>query len=199
MNSWAVTYRLEVCVCNAAVPTSTTSGIQNGSPSAVFGIFPSFLHILEVRVLSLTKIKPLPPSSSGCTCMPAHETPLLHTCTHTHTFSQPWVKHARTGIAAGCGLECVPILRIAQREGGDSVLAGSPAPRAKIGSCKIKIAVKREVPGGEVPLFSPFHFFLQCCFCKVSHAAFTPAEERYRCVWGEKEREGMMVDEVADT
>uniref|UniRef100_A0A673H5W6 Voltage-gated delayed rectifier potassium channel KCNH4 n=1 Tax=Sinocyclocheilus rhinocerous TaxID=307959 RepID=A0A673H5W6_9TELE len=79
----SVIYRLEVCVCNAALPTPTSSRIQNGSPSAVFGIFPSFLHILEVRVLSLTLIKPLPPSSSGCTYMPVHETP--HLQTHTHT------------------------------------------------------------------------------------------------------------------
>lgn len=41
-------------------------------------------------------------------------------------------------------MECVLILRIALREGGDSVLAGSPTPRAKIGSWQIKIALKRE-------------------------------------------------------
>jgi len=58
-------------------------------------------------------------------------------------------------------LECVLILRIAQREGGDSVLAGSPMPRAKIGSWQIKIALKREARGeGERCLISLlFTFF----------------------------------------
>lgn len=68
------------------------------------------------------------------------------------------------------------MLRIAQREGGDSALAGYPVPGAKIGSRQIKIAAKREV-GVERGASFLLLFLLQCCTCKVSYAAFTPAGE----------------------
>lgn len=79
--------------------------------------------------------------------MPTHESPLSST-------------HALPALSVTCRdrnssrLWCVLMLRIAQREGGDSALAGYPVPRAKIGSRKIKIAWKREVGLRVVPLFS---------------------------------------------
>ncbi len=121
-------------------------------------IFPSFLHILEVCVLSLTKRQPLPPSSSGCTCMPVHETPLLHTHTHTHVLPALSVTcEDRNSSRLRFGV-CADTKNSTEGRRGDSVLAGSPAPRAKIGCCEIKIAVKREA-GGWGASFIAFSLF----------------------------------------
>ncbi len=109
---------------------------------------PSFLHILEVCVLSLTKRQPLPPSSSGCTCMPVHETPLLHTHTHTHVLPALSVTcEDRNSSRLRFGV-CADTKNSTEGRRGDSVLAGSPAPRAKIGSVRWKIAVNERRGGG---------------------------------------------------
>ncbi len=84
--------------------------------------------------------------------MSVHETALLHTHTHTHTHT-----HVLPALSVTCedrnssrlrfGV-CADTKNSTEGRRGDSVLAGSPAPRAKIGSCEIKIAVKREAGWG---------------------------------------------------
>lgn len=81
----------------------------------------------------------------------------------------------------------MPILRIAQREGGDSELAGSPAPRAKIGSCKIKIAVKQEVRG-ERCLFSLLFTFSCSAASARCHMQLSLQLEKDIVVFEERKR-----------
>lgn len=139
-------------------------------PSASFGMFLCFFSVSVPFFPAKTLILIL-----RMYMMPTHESPLSST-------------HALPALSVTCRdrnssrLWCVLMLRIAQREGGDSALAGYPVPRAKIGSRKIKIARKREVGLRVVPLFS------SRLSCKVSYAACTPAGQCNAC-FEEKNRE----------
>lgn len=92
-------------------------------------------------------------------------------------------------------MECVPILRIAQREGGDSVLAGSSAPQAKIGFCEIKIAEKREVRMGGAFFFGLFTFSCSAASARC-HMQLSLQLKKDIVVFEEKEGEGMIFGEV---
>ncbi len=81
------------------------------------------------------------------------------TYTHTHTHVLPALSvtcEDRNSSRLRFGV-CADTKNSTEGRRGDSVLAGSPAPRAKIGSCEIKIAVKREAGWGGVGVRCRFY------------------------------------------